>query len=114
MVLLYISFIVNILVAGYFGMLLVTGGNRRVHAVYGANTPASRILGSIYLTIALVSIVAVAHPEFMLGIALVLFPLQIIYKIISVPAIGSIKNPVAISNFIIAVLLITTWIISFI
>lgn len=67
---------------------------------YGEVTPARGILLSIYFAIAVASafLLIVSRPE----AAWALLFLQIVYKITTPFAVGSFKNPVIISNLLIA------------
>lgn len=69
---------------------------------YGPDSPARRILGCIYLTIGLVSLYALfqmglGNGDIAARIALVLFPLQIIYKVLTVWALW-VFHPVVLAN----------------
>ena len=77
---------------------------------YGLDSPARRILACVYASIAVVSafsLIAYAigrSEEFLLRIVLVLFPLQIVYKVGTIFAVG-LDNPVVRSNALIVLLL---------
>jgi hypothetical protein len=81
------------------------------HKSYGEKTPARGILLSIYIAIALTSVLLffLSKPE---AAAALLF-VQIVYKVTTPFTVGSFKNPVVISNLFIAgfhtVTLITLW-----
>ncbi len=100
----YVSLLVNILVAGFWGGVLFRNSYPNLTKVFGVDSPGLRILSSLYSAIALASIVAVVFPAHLISIVLVLFPLQIFYKLLSVIAVKDIKNPVVISNIFIALL----------
>lgn len=102
MIIVYISFVINILVAGFWGCILFSGKFPTVAKVFGPDSPGVRILSSMYLAIAFLSAFALIHESYLLTIATVLFPFQIIYKVISAFSVRNIKNPVVISNLIIA------------
>lgn len=67
---------------------------------YGNASAARAILLSVYLSILLVSLslLFVGDPKYVVALLLV----QIIYKLITPFAVGSIANPVVISNLLIA------------
>jgi hypothetical protein len=92
-VLLLISHGINVLIAGTVGILLFADHDR-FKEIYGKETVARRILSCVYLSIALTSAYALAFSEQMLSIALVLFPLQIVYKLLTYFVIEDKKNPV--------------------
>lgn len=77
----------------------------RVDEVYGPDSDARRILGCVYLAIAMVSTVALlprhTHVQRLL-VAMPLFVVQIVYKIATIFAVG-FGNPVTIANLGIAV-----------
>jgi len=61
MLLFKIGLIINILVAGGFGVSLV---NKRLHAkIYGIDNTSRQILSSLYLAIAIISIVALINKK---------------------------------------------------
>lgn len=77
-----------------------------MRTVYGPDGPARRILACIYATIALASGVALCaqymgYFGWSVETAKILFPMQIIYKLATLPAVGWV-NPVANSNVAIA------------
>ena len=78
-------------------------------AVFGPDSPARRILACLYAKIAVSSAFALiaqfgfARPDLSCQIALVLFPMQILYKVATLFAVGP-RNPVVISNVAIAAL----------
>lgn len=96
------SHLLNVLVAGGFGVLLLLNAPSMT-TVYGAATPARGILASIYLSIAAASVCALLFPAYSIAIATVLFPLQILYKLSTVLTVGSIMHPVVVSNLLISV-----------
>ncbi|MEM1435492.1 MAG: hypothetical protein AAGG11_15645 [Pseudomonadota bacterium] len=69
-------------------------------AGYGSVTPARSILLSIYLTIGVLSValLVVRDSEFVAALLLV----QVIYKVTTPVTVGTLKNPVVISNLLIA------------
>ncbi len=101
------SLVVNVLVAGFFGVTLAFGLSRVVpnaDAVFGPDSPSRRILACLYLAIAAVSVVALVDPQKRVPIVLVLFPLQIFYKVLTVFVVTDRRNPVPWSNLAISVL----------
>lgn len=98
-----ISHLVNILVAGTVGYLLVKNAPRMT-VVLGPASPARAILSSIYLAIAFTSLVAVLMPTLSRAIASVLFPLQILYKLSTAFTVGMVRHPVVLSNITISLL----------
>ena len=75
---------------------------------FGPDTVARRILGCVYATILLTSLYALLRaglgaPQVAISIALVLFPLQIIYKLATVYAVGA-ANPVVVANLAVVAL----------
>lgn len=108
MLLITVSHIVNLVVVTLIPWLIARD-TPAMAAVYGPDSPARRILACLYATIALASGIALAShaltasPALSLRIAAVMFPLQIIYKLATVPAVG-LRNPVVQSNVAIALL----------
>jgi len=101
------SLVVNVLVAGFFG--LATGFNLnsllpKLDVVFGPDTPSRRILACLYLAIAAVSAVALLVVPLRMGIVVVLFPLQILYKTLTVFFVADLKNPVPWWNLVISAL----------
>ncbi len=103
--LIYISLIINILVAGFWGVVLFRNILPNISKkAFGLDSQGLRILSSIYITIALFSVVAIFSTEYRFNILIILLPLQIVYKLISPFAVGTYKKPVVISNIIIAII----------
>ena len=80
-----------------------------VGAGLGPDSPARRILACVYVTIGGISAFALAllamdKTEAPSAIAAPLFSLQILYKIMTGPAVG-LKNPIVVTNFCIVALL---------
>lgn len=69
-------------------------------SVYGEATPARAILLSIYLAIGLVSVLLLVHREPKAVAALLL--VQVLYKFTTPLTVGTLANPVVVSNLIIA------------
>ena len=107
MIFIIISLVVNVLVAGYMGLALGFRLYRilpRMDQVFGSDTVARQILACFYLAIAVFSITALVNTDFLLRIALILFPLQIFYKILTVFLVKEKNNPVPKFNLAISVL----------
>lgn len=103
-----LSHLCNFLVVTVIPYLIFTK-RRAMDVVYGGDTVARRILACLYATIAATSLIALAGQVYFgdqklsFEIARVLFPMQIIYKVATLPAVGW-KNPVVKSNLAISVL----------
>jgi hypothetical protein len=77
---------------------------------YGPITTAREILLSIYIAILLISLLLLRKPDPKLVAPLLLF--QVIYKFSTPLTVGTLQNPVVLSNLRIAVLhTITLWVI---
>ena len=101
------SLVVNVIVAGFFG--LVTGFNinsilPRLDVVFGPDTPSRRILSCLYLAIAAISAVALVVAPLRINIVVVLLPLQILYKLLTPFFVADPKNPVPWWNLVISAL----------
>lgn len=103
-----LSFVINVLIT-----FTVGAGILRNHPgmgeVYGADTPARRILACVYLSIGLVSLYALmmalaGQGDIARAVGLTLFPLQIIYKLMTAVAVR-ITHPVVIANLCVVALL---------
>ena len=102
-----LSLVVNILVAGYMGLAIGFRLHRllpRMDAVFGPDTTARQILACLYLSIAVCSMVALADASLRLPIVLVLFPLQIFYKVLTALVVTDRGNPVTRANLAISAL----------
>jgi hypothetical protein len=86
------------------GTLLFFNSNSEIIEVFGPQTPARQILSCVYLSIASMSSVALISKSKTIPIAVVLFPMQITYKILTLLAISDILNPVPWSNLAISIL----------
>lgn len=73
---------------------------------YGPATPARGILLSIYVAIGLVSAMLLARPD--AGMAAALLTVQVIYKLSTPFTVGTLRNPVVISNIGIAAVHVVT------
>ena len=69
-------------------------------SVYGGWTPARGILLSIYLAIGLVSVLLLVRREPRAVAALLL--VQVLYKVTTPLTVGTIANPVVVSNLVVA------------
>lgn len=104
MTIVYISIVINILVAGFWGFVL--GFRPKWHLrvwPYGEDNAGTRILSSLYLAITAFSIFALMSPDNLPKVCLFLFPFQIVYKVLSAVTVRSFTNPVVISNLLIVV-----------
>lgn len=103
MLLVTLSHLVNVLVAGGMAFLLIINA-AAMQDVYGQATPARSILASVYMAIAVTSLIALIFPTYSVAIAKVLFPLQILYKLSTIFTVGLITHPVVVSNILISLL----------
>jgi len=94
------SLILNILVLIPVCFALIMNFEK-MQQTAGVFTPARGILLAIYLTILMASTFLLFYTDVKLAFAL--FGLQIIYKFISPFTVKSIKNPIVISNLLIAI-----------
>jgi cytochrome bd-type quinol oxidase subunit 2 len=108
MIIISISYIVNILVAGLMGTLLFFKFKgkleERMLKVYGENTSGRQILACLYLTIAIFSIFGLLNETYFIKIALFLFPFQILYKTLTLISVKEKRNPVPYVNLAISIL----------
>ncbi|OYY91570.1 MAG: hypothetical protein B7Y45_03175 [Sphingomonas sp. 28-66-16] len=107
MILLSLSHFVNVIVVTIIPVLIARDAPAMT-ACYGPDSAARRILACLYATIAIVSAVALVgqasgNTALSIAIAGVLFPMQIAYKLMTLPAVGW-RNPVVKSNLAIALL----------
>ena len=93
------SLVLNILVLIPVTLSLVTNASY-VSRAFGEHTPGRSILLSVYFAILLVSVILlfVRDPRMVAALILV----QIIYKVITPFAVGTLGNPVVLSNLGIA------------
>lgn len=75
---------------------------RWVHVAYGDRSPARDILLSIYFSIAAVSAFLLLIGN--IGMIAALLLVQVVYKILSALTVGTLRNPVVVSNLLIAIL----------
>jgi hypothetical protein len=107
MLMIVASLVVNVLVAGCVG--LATGFNLnsilpKLDVVFGPDTPARRILSCLYLAIAAISAVALVVAPLRMPIVVVLLPLQILYKLLTLFFVADSRNPVPWWNLAISAL----------
>ena len=100
----YLSHIVNVLVAGMMGTLLFFNINSPILEVFGPETPSRQILSCVYFSIAIMSSVALISKSKIITIAVVLFPMQIVYKLLTLIAVSDKFNPVPWSNLAVSLL----------
>ncbi|WP_216746043.1 hypothetical protein [Paucihalobacter ruber] len=99
------SLILNIVVLIPVCYFLLTN-NFRMTKTMGEFTPARGILLSMYITILLASILLLLFLDVKLASAL--FFMQIVYKLLSPFSVKTFKNPVVISNILIAIFHLVT------
>lgn len=110
MFLIALCFVVNMAVT--FSVAWAIGRNGvAISEAFGPDAPARRILACVYLAIGVVSLygflqLGYGRTESALEVAWILFPLQILYKLLTVVAVG-IKNQVVLANLAIVMLLCT-------
>lgn len=94
-----LSFIINVavLLPVCAGLLMDAAWTT---SAYGEGTPARAILLSIYLAIGLVSVLLLVHREPKAVAALLL--VQVLYKVLTPLTVGTLTNPVVVSNLVIA------------
>lgn len=103
MLIVIISYIINILVAGMMGTLLFFNLGPRITKVFGENTAARQILSCLYLSIAILSTIGLVDQTYFYKVAFVLFPMQIVYKLLTLVAVKDKKNPVPYANLLISI-----------
>ncbi len=101
----YLSLAVNTVVLVPI-VILMSIKSRIVDKAWGYFTPARGILMSIYLSILLASLLLIVFPVPAFVFALLL--VQVVYKVTTPFTVGTLKNPVVISNLFIAALHIAT------
>mmetsp|Transcript_46673 Transcript_46673/g.107873 ORF Transcript_46673/g.107873 Transcript_46673/m.107873 type:complete len:139 (-) Transcript_46673:19-435(-) len=110
-VMLSLSHLVNVLVAGAVGILLMAQEESMLET-FGGSTAAAQILSCIYVSIAASSIYALIAPvvpsswdrNAKVRVGLVLFPMQIFYKLLTLPVVADVANPVPWFNLGVTVL----------
>ena len=103
--LIYISLIVNIVVLVPILVLMIIKSPLVDHA-WGSFTASRGILMSIYFAILVASVVLLIMP--VAAFIAALLSVQVIYKVTTPVTVRSLKNPVVISNLVIATLHIFT------
>lgn len=103
----YLSYTANVVVLCAVCAALLRN-DPAMEAAFGPASPARGILTCVYLAILITSLYALVRagfgaPHVALSIALVLFPLQILYKTATAFVVG-IDNPVVVTNLAIAAL----------
>ena len=93
------SLLLNIVVLIPFCTALMLN-NEKVQKTAGIFTPARGILLAMYLTILLSSILLLYFNDMKLAFAL--FSMQVVYKVLSPITAKTLKNPIIISNILIA------------
>ena len=103
--LLALALVANCVITYPLSVMLLITMPERLEEVYGPDTEARRILGCMYLAIALVSTLALLawaarrNIQRALQLAVPLFMVQILYKVATAFAVGlQDKNPVVIAN----------------
>ena len=76
---------------------------------YGPSSPARGILLSIYMAICALSLVLLFRPNPMMVAALLM--VQVVYKVTTPFTVGTVKNPVVVSNLAIAAVHVVTLIV---
>lgn len=107
MMMLVLSLIANVAIT-FAVSLAIWRDSAGIGEVFGSDTPARRILACLYLTIGLASCYALiqlasGQSDIAWSVAKTLFPLQIIYKLMTAIAVG-LRHPVVITNLGIVVL----------
>lgn len=100
-----ISMLLNVLVLLPVCASLILNANW-TRASFGEPTPARGILLSIYIAIGLLSAVMLFAPQSQVVFAILL--LQVIYKVTTPFTVRTLRNPVVISNLVIAAVHIVT------
>ncbi len=103
-----LSLVLNILVLVPVCAGLLTDADWAT-ASYGESTPARSILLSVYLSIGLASALLLFRPE-PLAVA-TLLALQVVYKLSTPLTVGSLANPVVVSNIGIAAFHLVTLVV---
>jgi hypothetical protein len=101
----YVSLVINVLVAGFWGIILGFFPCARFRDwPYGPDSPGTRILSSLYLGITFFSLYALIVPNRMFSVCIYLFGFQIVYKLLSAITVRDFKNPVVLSNLLIVLM----------
>jgi hypothetical protein len=107
--LLLISHGINIVFAGSLGILLLIK-HPSLEKNFGWDSPSRQMFASIYLTIMIASLFAVVFRTFIADVALILFPIQIVYSVLSILTVGQKRNPMIWINLILSFLFAFTFI----
>ena len=100
-----VSLVINVVVAGFWGIVLGFFPQARFRNwPYGADTPGSRILASLYLAITFFSLYALVEPDQLYAVSIFLFVFQVVYKSLSAITTRNFRNPVVLSNLLIVVI----------
>lgn len=94
---------VNVVLAGSLSLLLLMQ-HPSMEKNFGWDSPARQMFASIYLTIALLSIGTLLFRTFIADVALILFPIQIIYAFLCLFTVREKKNPIIWINLLLAIL----------
>jgi hypothetical protein len=101
----YVSLVINVLVAGFWGIVLGFFPKSAFRNwPYGVDTPGTRILSSLYLSITFFSLYALIVPARIYSVCTFLFAFQILYKSLSAITTRDFRNPVVLSNLLIVVI----------
>lgn len=103
----YVSHAANVLILTAVCTTLLRG-DIGMDDAFGSDSPSRRILTCVYVAILLASLYALVRagfgaPHIAVQIALVLFPLQIAYKLMTAFAVG-LDNPVVLTNLAVVAL----------
>lgn len=106
-----IAFTLNIAITWPLTWMMLTAHPHMAEA-YGPDSDARRILACLYFTIGLASLFALAqmglgNRAWALHVAWVLFPVQIVYKLATWPAVG-LSSPVVVTNLVVVAVLVLT------
>jgi hypothetical protein len=97
---LWVSMIGNLLVlVPLLAGLTFSAG--RLAPVFGPDSPSRRLLACVLATVALASAAALAQPHKAADIAHTLLPLQVLFSLLALPALG-LRHPVALSGLFVA------------
>jgi hypothetical protein len=110
----YISHAANVLILIAVCAALFRG-DAGMDGAFGPDTPARRILACVYFAILVTSLYALIRagfgaPHIAVQIAMVLFPLQIAYKLLTAIAVG-LDNSVVVANLAVVALHTVTMIV---
>lgn len=110
---LYLSLVLNIVVLAPL-LWALSLNSLGMSEVYGPDSPARRILGSVYLTILMMSLALLAALAFsnhdVRPYAVTLLALQVLYKITTAFVLG-VAHPVVIANLAISAVHVATLVV---